>query len=274
MLKKSFNFAAVVLAAVTVIGLSSCKDEVRYSCDPTIDAVIRQNLPKYEGMTREEWKNLPDSLKDAAYVAMKPEVKKDFWFGKLNEIKEAKFFNDSEKEHISKLYEYVLSIDDFFTDKFSEDKERNQKVQNYYKEWAFYGLDYFDWRVIDVILIAEDKEELDEDYIEHVKQNAASNNTTLTHANGGSGGTNCNCNTDVYCNRRFGLSSLCESSCDNKVKNCGIFSSSECKRKCYEPGFGSSGNGSSGGTVYQIDERIKALLQMSERELLDEMFKE
>ena len=61
-------------------------------------------------MKRETWRGLPDSLKRAAFVAMRPELKKDFWQGKYNRIMEVKFFNDAEKEHISKLYTYLLSI--------------------------------------------------------------------------------------------------------------------------------------------------------------------
>ena len=264
MCKKSINFVAVILATVVVIGLSSCKDkEVYYSCDPTIDAVIKQNLPYYEGMTREEWKNLPDSLKRAAFAAMNPELKKEFWWGKLNEIKEAKFFNNAEKEHIALLYNYLLSIDDFFTDKYTENLELQQNVLEYYKEWAFYGCDFLDWEVIDVILIAEDPEELDEDYIEHVKMNTKPA-TELTQA-----GSTCNCLYNVYCERKYGT--LCEESeCDKKLYNCGIFLSSECKRKCYEPKPGSGNNSGS-----QIgEEKLKFFQNMTKRELFEEMFKE
>jgi len=257
MLKKSFNFAAVVLAAVTIIGLSSCKDEVRYSCDPTIDAVIRQNLPKYEGMTREEWKNLPDSLKDAAFVAMKPEVKKEFWFGKLKEIKEAKFFNDSEKEHISKLYEYVLSIDYLYTDKYKDDSPEMQGLFDYYKEWAFYGVDNLKWDVVDIFLIAEDKEELDENYIEHVKQNAQSQ-TELEHADGGNGGKpKCNCEWDIGC----AGTGYCSKKIDCDVKrDCGIFGAFNCTKRCTEPY--TLPNGQSGNLVEYSNQR----------ELLEYMF--
>jgi hypothetical protein len=232
MLKKSFNFVAVILAAVTVIGLSSCKDEVRYSCDPTIDAVIKQKLPYYENMTREKWKNLPDSLKDAAFVAMKPEVKKEFWYGKLSEIKEAKFFNDSEKEHISKLYEYFLSIDYLYTDKYKDDSPEMQGLFDYYKEWAFYGVDFLDWDVVDIFLIAEDKEELDEDYIEHVKQNTRPpSNFEYEDGFGPNGGKpNCRCKYDLGCSGQ-------ENECNTKadcvgVPNCGPLSSSQCTGLC------------------------------------------
>jgi hypothetical protein len=235
MWKKSFNFVAVILATVTVIGLSSCKDnKVYYSCDPTIDAVIRQNLPKYENKTREEWKNLPDSLKDAAYVAMKPEVKKEFWYGKLNEIKEAKFFNDSEKEHISKLYDYVLSIDYLYTDKYKDDSKEMQKIFEYYKEWAFYGVDSLNWDVVDIFLIAEDKEELTEDYIYYVKQNAATNNSTLQHEGGASNGNKpkCNCQYDIGC-AGYGY---CDIKIECEVKrDCGIFGVFNCYKRCREP---------------------------------------
>ena len=262
MWKKSFNFVAVILATVTVIGLSSCKDKVYYSCDPTIDAIIRQNLPKYEGMTREEWKKLPDSLKLAAFVAMSPEMTKEFWKGKYNEMMDAKFFKDSEKVHISKLYNYLLSIDGLFTEKFTEDKERKQKVLDYYKEWAIYGIDNFGWYVIDALLITEDMEELTEEYIEHVKHNAPSGATELTQA-----GKKCDCKHLFGC----GVGYYClKDPCEGTKKGCGIiFRNDPCTKKCDYP---------DGVTADDFDdevvERIEQLLKMPQRELLDMILEE
>ena len=224
MWKKFFNFAAVVLAAVTVIGLSSCKDKVYYSCDPTINKIIKQNLPYYENMTREEWKTLPDSLKDAAFVAMTPETKKEFWRGKQKEMISAKFFSDSEKKQISKLYNYLLSIDYIYTNKYKDDSQEMQGLFEYYKEWAFYGIDNLKWDVIDIFLIAEDKEELTEDYIEHVKTNSEPA-TGLSKPK-------CNCRYDIGC--RGG------GNCDNKECSetnwgCGPAGIWGCTRKCTDP---------------------------------------
>jgi len=270
MSKKSFNFVAVILATVTVIGLSSCKDKVYYSCDPTINRIIKQDLPRYENMTREEWKTLPDSLKDAAFVAMTPETKKEFWLGKQKEMLSSKIFNDAEKRHISKLYDYLLNIDVLFTDTYSRDLKRVQKDYDFYKEWAIYGLDNFKWDVLEVIMIAEDREELTKDYIEFVRDNTDPQKAPATSLQQ-AGGTECNCLSDIYCDRKMGT--LCESKCDVKVKKCGLFGGSECKYKCYEP---KGGNGGIGGVVTSIDkERLDKLEQfnnMTQKELLEYMF--
>ena len=234
MLKKRFNFVAVVLAAVTFIGLSSCKDEVYYSCDPTIDAVIKQNLPYYEEMTRAKWKTIPDSLRKAAFAAMKPELKKEFWRGKQEEMMNSHIFKDAEKEHISKLYNYLLSIDDLFTGKYKEGSKEMQKLIEYYKEWAFYGVDSLNWDVIDIVLIAEDGEELIEDYIYYVKQNAATNNSTLQHEGSGNNGSkpNCNCTWDGGC---MGLGSCNNPDCTKVSWGCKFLYMGECTKRCKDP---------------------------------------
>ena len=266
MSKKIINFAVVILTAITIIGLSSCKDEeVRYSCNPAIDAVIRQNLPRYENMTRKDWKNLPDSLKLAVFVAMKPEIKMEFWQGKYNEMMNAKFFKDSEKEHISKIYKYLLSIDDLYTDKYAQDFERKQRVFDYYKEWAIYGIDSLGWGVIDAILITEDMEELTEDYIEHVKQNAAPY-THLEHA-GDSKEADCDCKYLLGC----GLSYSCSGTeCKGTKTGCGVIIRNEpCTKKCDYPTLDKNGNG-----VSAVDAGMMKYFDMSQRELLDVMFEE
>ena len=271
MSKKIINFAVVILTAITIIGLSSCKDEeVRYSCNPAIDAVIRQNLPRYENMTRSEWKNLPDSLKSAAFVAMTPELKKEFWRGKQEEILSARFFNDYEKEHISKLYDYFLGIDDFYTEKYRNDLKRVLKVEEYYKEWAIYGVDSLKWDIVDVILIAEDKEELTEDYIEHVKHNAPPFSNFETKK------PDCTCSYNIGCGVFTGY-------CDKKVDctgvvDCGIGSSFVCTGICDEPTTNGNSNNGNSGTPKEIDPKILEYLerlgQMSQRELLDVMFEQ
>jgi hypothetical protein len=271
-MKKFSIFAAVMIAALS-IGLSSCKDEkvVYYSCDPAIDAVIKQNLPYYKEMTRDEWKTLPDSLKDAALVAMKPELKEKFWEEKFNEMMGTHLFKLSEKRHIAKLYNYLAGIDDFFTDKYSNDSTRVLKVQEYYKEWALYGVDSLGWNIFDVILIAEDPEELTEDYVEQVMQKAlGKGNSTLTHAGGSDGNPDCKCQYSIGCGLFTGY---CDKNlkCD-AVRSCGLKRDELCTGLCDEPK--PNGNGNGNGSVNGLAMTRQQFIAMPQREFVLQMFKE
>ncbi|MDR0830541.1 MAG: bacteriocin fulvocin C-related protein [Prevotellaceae bacterium] len=261
-MKKVFLFAAVV-----ALGMSACQKaaEVYYSCDPTIDGIIKQRLPYYQGMTREEWKTLPDSLKNAAFVAMSPELKKKFWEGKYNEIMEYEHFTNTEKAHISKLYNYILSIDDIYADEYDSIKMKN--VFDYYKEWAFYGVDSLNWDVLDVILIAEDKEELTGEYIAKFKQKANSppDNSTLQHEGDGNGNEKpkCNCRYNLGC--RGASYSYCDSKVDCKTKkDCGPLGVLDCDGRCNEP---KTDKGSPTAVPKEL------MQQVSQREYLEYLFR-
>jgi len=159
---------------------------------------------------------------------MTTELKKEFWMGKQKEILSSKIFNDAEKKHISKLYDYLLSIDGIYTDKYKDGSLEMQKLFEYYKEWAIYGLDNFKWSVVDIFLIAEDGEELTEDYIEHVKQNSKPA-TELEQA----GGSDCNCSWDLGC---MDSNSTCEKiPCRDTDWGCKFLFMGSCTKKCKGP---------------------------------------
>ena len=46
------------------------------------------------------------------------------------------------------LYEYLLSIDGIYTDKYKDNSPEMQELFNYYKAWAFYGVDSLKWDAI------------------------------------------------------------------------------------------------------------------------------
>jgi hypothetical protein len=161
------------------MGLTSCKDGIYYSCNPTIDKEIKQNLPYYSNLTREEWKLLPDSLKNAAFIAMTPEVRKEFCKGKYDELMQFHLFNDDEKEHIKKLYDYVLSIDNIFAIGMTDKNPQREKHQKFFDEWMEYGINKVGWTRTDIFLIAVLKDEVTDENVAKAMQKVPASATTL-----------------------------------------------------------------------------------------------
>ena len=66
----------IIISAISLclLGLLvSCNnDELVYSCDKDIDAFIKKDLSTYSNITREDWKDLPDSLKIPVYRTFSP----------------------------------------------------------------------------------------------------------------------------------------------------------------------------------------------------------
>ena len=80
--------------------LFSCEaEELKvYSCDETINEWAQQNLDKIRIMKRNQWNNLDESRKRAAYVAFTPEQKIALWKGKVEQILTLEW-SEEELEH-------------------------------------------------------------------------------------------------------------------------------------------------------------------------------
>ena len=62
------------------LGLSSCDNEVVYSCDKTINAWIHENLSDIRTMSRSEWNSLEEDIKIPVYRAFTTQ-QREFFLG-------------------------------------------------------------------------------------------------------------------------------------------------------------------------------------------------
>ncbi|WP_448780266.1 hypothetical protein [Bacteroides congonensis] len=79
-MKKLF-YTAILLF---VLLFSSCQEEKQtYSCDPTIDQWVKNNLDEIQSMTRATWKTLPENFKGATFGAFTPPTENHILEGKI-----------------------------------------------------------------------------------------------------------------------------------------------------------------------------------------------
>lgn len=64
--------------------LVSCKKEKQFSCDPEIHSWAKENVGRFQDITREQLATLPIPLAQAAYRTLTPEKKFEFWNEKLD----------------------------------------------------------------------------------------------------------------------------------------------------------------------------------------------
>lgn len=83
-MKKIVRKSMFVLSFVGLICIVSCKKEKQFSCDPEIDSWAKENVVRFQEITREQLATLPIPLAQAAYRTLTPEKKFEFWQEKLD----------------------------------------------------------------------------------------------------------------------------------------------------------------------------------------------
>lgn len=98
--------------------LFSCKTgEVKvYSCDKATNEWAKQNLGYIRTLTRDQWNNLDEDRKRAAYVAFNPEQRIALWKGKIEQILTLEW-SEEELEHIQTFNQFIDSHHNFFRNK-------------------------------------------------------------------------------------------------------------------------------------------------------------
>ena len=235
------------LSFLAVILLTSCAKDVIYSCNPTIQKEVKQNLPKYSGMSREEWKQLPDSLKMAAYAAMKPEIKRAFWEEKRIELMQLDWLEDQDREHIALLFSIFEKFPDFFEDKFMENSFNKEYVDNFTAEWNNYAEKELDWAFVLRYAVSASGEEVDVPFLGETIIKTNSPPTNLEHAGGGGFGIDCDCSrSSDWCGSKMfcGQFDAC-----NKKPYCGTLWSKTCDGLCFSKDWDYNGNGNNGSAI-------------------------
>ena len=126
--------------------LSSCNEE-RYSCNPEIDAWVKENKTDIQLMTRSDWLELDPSVQRAAFVAFTTQQKVDFWKNRFEEALNLDW-NQEEKEHILRLYDRLQDSPEWF------EMEKSEKV------WTDFECYMFEWMDIAEEQLGWDKYQL------------------------------------------------------------------------------------------------------------------
>ena len=234
--------------------LSSCAKDIIYSCNPVVQKEVKQNLPKYEGMSREEWKKLPDSLKSAAYAAMKPEIKRAFWEEKRYELMKLDWLEYKDRKHIDLFFSIFEQFPDFFEDKFMDNSFNKEYTKKFAAEWNNYAEKELDWSFALRYAISASGEEVDVPFLGETIMKTNRPPTNLENA--GNSESYCGCSAQSDWCWSFIESYYCKKGNCKEKPHCGSWWQYTCDGLC-TPTWGNGNYGNNGGIV--IGEKYKVV---------------
>lgn len=218
---------------LSMIGLSifSCGNDERitYSCNPTENKWVHENLAEIRCMTRAQWNVLSENLKIPVYRAFPQQQKVNLWLGKLQEVLMLEGWSEDEREHINDVISFIVGHQDIFNDKGLTEEQENV-VDLFCYRWTETAKERFGWdrSVIRSIIVSPNK-------VLDTKGTLAKSLVVSTRASKAEGSNtdvdNCNCNTsDNWCEHAF---PDCEDvPCEGSYHGCGWFLVKQCDGIC------------------------------------------
>ncbi len=203
------------------------KDDVCYSCDAEIDMQIKEDIKKYQKLTREEWKKLPEKFKIPVYRTFSEEQKLLFWQNKYKEL--INFFEGDtySQQHITKLYSYTNTHTNFFSDNYMSKKENLQDFQSFTNKWNKEAID-LGWSIQLLYAISASGEEVNDEFLKRLQEIKLSPETK--------GRKDCDCSKksdlcDIF-SYLHGIVRCRKWKCDKTPAGCGTFFKFPCNGIC------------------------------------------
>lgn len=134
-----------LLLFLVAFSLVSCNEETEeiYSCNPTINKSIVENLSTFRNMSRAQWLRLSEDLKIPAYRTFSPEARFRFWKEKFAEVKKLNW-TSAELQHIKSAENFLYSHPDIVSTKEISDELRNKRDLFFY-EWMQTATNKLGW---------------------------------------------------------------------------------------------------------------------------------
>jgi lipoprotein len=127
-----------------LVGFSSCQKEQIYSCDPEIDDWVSESLSEIHSLSRSSWLKLEEPLKIPAFRAFTAKQKQAFWKSKIQETLILDW-NNQEKEHLRKLYEFIDNNSDLFERNALNNEDIYDEFDRFKYEWIDYAEETLGW---------------------------------------------------------------------------------------------------------------------------------
>lgn len=213
--------------------MCACTDteDIRYSCDDSINEWVVGNIRKIQKMNRDEWLKLNPDKGIACYGAFSPSQKVIFWKTKFSEVKELNW-SESEINHIVQLEEYVDGHINIFNRGLS-DSERDELDEFCYK-WMNYAQENFGWTMKTIWGITMTGFSLIDKEGNVVLSDVHDSITMEGPQRLPSPKPNCDCSTgEDFCNflRPYYLECV-KKDCDSTTSGCGWFWIDDCDGRC------------------------------------------
>ena len=125
----------ICMLFVSLAFFSCSSDEEGYSCNKEINVWVKENLSVIREMTRNDWLNLDENIKRAAYTAFTPEQKFLFWKEKMNEVLTLDW-NEAEVILIELMYKTISNNPQWFAIDFLKNEEAYESFELFIYKWV------------------------------------------------------------------------------------------------------------------------------------------
>lgn len=175
----------------------------------------------YENYTREEWLQLPDSLKPSVYSSMTQRAKCSFWEHKISELKQLRW-SQSELNHILDLENFIESNSMIFSKDYVDDSVNYAIVSSFASAWQRYAEQTLGWNQSIIYFVSASGDVLTDGLLNHFRNGGAHDLLDLA------GGCPCSTESDWCSNSK----KCVKSKCGRDVDGCGFLLLSECNGVC------------------------------------------
>lgn len=212
------NLAFILILCLIII--SSCtKEDLKYSCDPEINAIVKSGEIEFSEIELTEFLEYDIILQKAIYRSLTNDKKRNLWLEKLDLIISGNELNDNEMKHIKTLAEHISNINFVFQ---KLDSIQFKQRKNFEDEWVNYAKNILLWDDFKVHFVVNSlciKQEQYKQIIEEL--------TTIT-LNVLSGSCGCSTESD-YCSDRGGR---CDQGGCSQTSGCGFLWQYQCDGVC------------------------------------------
>ena len=214
-----------LFALCTVLIFVACEQESEsvYSCNKNVNEWAKLNITEIQQMSRQNWIELHDTLKLAAYRAFTPEQKHQFWKEKFQEVKSLDW-SQEEIAHISKAENYLDEHSDFFSHELTDDEIDN--LETFFYSWQKEGIEKFGWTNQTAISIAGTGLPISEE---------EKNNNIPPSKSNSNKSEDCHCNIKIlsdFCNTAGFLGECISYNCEESTWGCGWIWFEDCNGIC------------------------------------------
>lgn len=210
----------------TILISCSKEDEIRYSCNKTINTWVKNNLSEIHQMSRGEWLHVSPSTSSAIYRAFTPQQRIQFWKDKLDEVMAMKW-SKGELSHIKKVDNFISSHQDFFSEEKLTDDQLNE-LETFFYKWQKEGESLFGWNAKVAISIAGAGNRLKNTQGELISLSYTGNAPVVMKS-----AENCNCNTGMISDFCHDAPGPCENvNCEDSFRGCGWLFLQQCNGTC------------------------------------------
>ena len=235
--RKTMFILSLLGLFIGMFSLVSCKKEKQYSCDQEIHNWAKENIDRFQEITREQLATLPVELAQAAYRTLTPEKKFEMWNDKFDIVYSQ--WDAPVREMIDEIKSH-MSVSWFDPDLGAIDRDYIDSWENIMlTEWMD-STNYY----LNFCMIHTEKELDTLAYSSGGNECAWANVPSellekylpsRTPPGGDDGGVPCTCKWNSYC-QHIGKGKCIGEDCNRTLEGCGVGWFDPCTKICMQVG--------------------------------------